>query len=517
MSFSFFVAALGCLLSAWELDYTIDENIYRIAGLEYLDTLLFKLNHEHPPFSKWFGALLPWMLKEKENLFLFRLPHILLYLGLGTSVSAVLWRKDYRYAAFLWCLLYFFSPTSKAMASLHINDFDVAIFCAFSALSLWVFSIETNTSQIPYWAGLACLSFTLAACSKYTALFYFPFVFGSLYFLYRKEHFERVPLKPVVLCALGGIGLAFALSYLFQIQEIHWYGKGFDAQRLHNRVATHPSMLFGEKRTTGFWYYYICLYFFKTPPLAILMHFTAFFVLWKTRTKDLAKAFIIFALPALLLLIYLSQLNVQTGLRYFLPGILFLHIFAAIALGDTLKQFLNKSAVLPLCLLAAFALPDLWTLHRHSYLSYFNFWAPNPTQNFSDSNNDWGQGLPKRVLDTLPKSYRMKRLNLSDLKGDSSEKLWIYAGASEFAGFWSPRSQLLRYTQAKFSRGAYEFYEIPRQELLRLLSYPLDIHNITDKTLKDFQEHLTRCKSFSINFKTDAQGFTNLQEDCPAI
>src|SRR5690606_1263380 len=85
--------------------------------------------------------------------------------------------------------------------------------------------------------------------------------------------------------------------------------------------------------------------------------------------------------PAFLLCVLLSNLNVQLGFRYYLPGLGLLYIGAAIVLGQSidLKKTIKLGQLrMPLVISVIFvaAVIDVSTLLFGSYISYFNFLAP---------------------------------------------------------------------------------------------------------------------------------------------
>jgi hypothetical protein len=454
---------LSTLLTAWEQGITIDENIYRVAGLSYWKTHSFMENFEHPPFSKVLGAVFAFVFKNEDSIFLFRLPHVLLFLLAGIYISYFLWARVGPPAALVWAALFNLCPNTKAMASLDVNDFDVAIFIVLCAMGLW--SITTVNQRDRFRSALFSSAFFLgfAMLSKYTALFYVPFYF-LLYIVFAPKKFS---LKSNFGIIVGAILFAFTISYLGNILQIHWYGKGIDAQRLHDRMANHPSSILGTVSTKGFWYYYLLSFFCKTPLT------TLFLLIWGCVVviKENKKLLWFFMIPSLSLLLYLSKLNVQTGLRYFLPGILLFYWVAAWGVGHFFKTERRKS-YLGILVVAIFALwvDDVLTLRKDTYLTFFNLMAPTPTsRKFGDSNNDWGQGLSARVRKRFPPLLYINELNEKTIKEyPLKDGVYVFAGANDLIGFWSVRAKELVAKSPKWYLGGHEIFWLDINEAKRL-------------------------------------------------
>ncbi len=458
-------STLTLFISAWELNSTIDENIYRVAGLQYLKFREFSINFEHPPFSKWWGASLPYLLAKTDSVFWYRVPHILLFLSVGLLVCFLLWKHVSPLSGVFWSLLYFLCPNTKAMASLHVNDFDVAAWLILMVAILYAFARKRDHANAPM--CFAGLSLALSLNSKFTGLFILPFL-GLWFFLVRRAH--KNWKKELGFLSLG-IFLGFLISYLGNFSEILWYGKGIDAQRLHDRVATHPSSLFGEIRSTGFWYYYLVCFFSKTPLMVLVL---LPFGLYSGIKRDKTMLWLC-AIPALFLLIYLSRLNVQTGLRYFLPGILLIYFIAACGLAKFHQVLGNQGSWVIIIMFSGLWILDQRTLATGSYLSYFNSLAPTPTtRKFTDANNDWGQDIPNRLKKELP--YLIIHVNSlieSELKTkDLQSRIYVYAGANDLIGFWSVRAKKLNSYEPIKIIGAYEIFELSVAQAIELAQSP---------------------------------------------
>ncbi|NCN26442.1 hypothetical protein GW915_02610 [bacterium] len=507
-----FVIGLGfvtTILSSMELSNTIDENIYVKAGLDYLNTLSFEFNNEHPPFSKWFGALIAWLFSLKD-LFWFRLPHVILFFYGGLVFTGHFRRVFGVVSALLFALLYFCDPNIKAMASLHINDFDVALFVLLSAFYAYRLC-EENVFR-PANLFFAFFFFALAILSKFTGLFYLPFLLMALYLHLNSTHREQGswPSRRYFLLPLAGVAAAFLISYLFQVDQVHWFGKGIDAQRLHNRAETHPAFLWGQISNSGFKTFYLVSLWAKMPPGHLLLWLASLIYFFFKGPKNFKALFVLTLLPAIALLVHLSLLNVQTGLRYYLPGIVLMHLFSAFVLSDFIKSYKAPSLKALILIYFLFVIPDTLTFYRHSFLSYFNFWVSSPTRDFSDSNIEWKQGLPERVEKKLPSHLKWRELRPSIFE-ENQEQL-VLVGARDLSGLAGLRGALMRAFTPVEVIGGYELHRLDRRDALRLFNFPVTSSYDALAKVDLFSRYLAQCRDYEI--KSQEGRFV---DECPQI
>jgi hypothetical protein len=152
--------------------------------------------------------------------------------------------------------------------------------------------------------------------------------------------------------------------------------RGMQRVRIHSQLG-HPAFLFGERRETGWWYYFPVVLFFKTP-LAFLILAIAGIATMRYRV----------VLAPLLMLVAAMTSHINIGVRHLLPLFSLLAILAAIGvIGLWRRSRLITGALLAWYFIAtAIAHPD--------YLAYFNEAAgSHPERIASDSNLDWGQDL----------------------------------------------------------------------------------------------------------------------------
>ena len=149
--------------------------------------------------------------------------------------------------------------------------------------------------------------------------------------------------------------------------------------RNHTAIG-HDGYLFGERRLSGWWYYFPVVLFFKTPiPFLILAAWGLVVLVWRQDTLALVPV-------ALLAVSMTSHINI--GVRHILPIYPFLTIAAAVAV----VALWPRRRVLVGLLLGWYFIAT--ALAHPDYLPYFNEAAGrHPERIAADSNLDWGQDL----------------------------------------------------------------------------------------------------------------------------
>jgi hypothetical protein len=172
------------------------------------------------------------------------------------------------------------------------------------------------------------------------------------------------------------------------------YVLGIDDQKFDIDSRFFCKYLRGERRGSqepGWWYYYLYCLLVKTPlgTLVIVVAAVAAFI--RTRMDALLEATLL--LPAAAILISVSsQTGLNSHLRYVLPALPFLFVFAG-RVGRLVEGRPIRLALLALVL--GSNLVSVLRAHPH-YLSYFNEAAGGPQngwRHLADSNIDWGEGL----------------------------------------------------------------------------------------------------------------------------
>ena len=170
---------------------------------------------------------------------------------------------------------------------------------------------------------------------------------------------------------------------------------GIEALVLHNHSG-HLSYLFGELRTTGWWYFYLVALAVKTPLPLLALGGGGFGLLVKDGVQDRDGALLAPALISLGLLGFASAFShINIGIRHVLVVYPFLAIAAAYLAVRVLRAQprARAGAVVVAVLLCA----EAWIAVRTwpDYLAYFNVLAPDPEKVLVDSDLDWGQDLQR--------------------------------------------------------------------------------------------------------------------------
>lgn len=326
-------------------------------------------------------------------------------------------------ALFLWCI----SPTVLASASLVTTDLGAAFFFALAGWQVWRFAGEPSWKH----TGLLGVCLGLAQLAKYTSVILWPLSLIWCLLLRTPgagdDGTNSVPRLTLILqrwCAAVMLSiLVLNLGYLFQgtgtsladyqfssqamrgIQSASgplasfplpvptdWL-EGIDHQR-QMMEADHPVFLNGEWSLHGFRGYYFYVLWYKLPHIVQLLVLAALLRCWLVRSERgqlrLAAGLL---LPVLVLLILASGSGMQLGIRYVLPVLPFLVMFAA----STVELF-PRRAGMGWRVLAGLTVATLLASVRHHphHLAYFNELAGGPDNGWnllSDSNIDWGQDL----------------------------------------------------------------------------------------------------------------------------
>ena len=223
------------------------------------------------------------------------------------------------------------------------------------------------------------------------------------------------------------------------------YIEGLDMISYMNELgAGHPNVsdanyLFGVKRTgTGFWYYYLVVFSFKTPFTSLLLLVAAVFFLFVRKKKQGHPSTMLFLLFFIFyfLLVLGIQNNVQIGIRHLIMVYPLLYVLAGFV--TNLPWFQKRSKFVG-SLIIAYSLFTYY-LFFPNLISYSNeliIPKKNAYKVMADSNLDYGQGtiaankfLAKnkdvKIADTVP-AFGKFILGVNyylDLKGDH-KFLWL--------------------------------------------------------------------------------------------
>jgi large-conductance mechanosensitive channel len=204
--------------------------------------------------------------------------------------------------------------------------------------------------------------------------------------------------------------------------------------------VSYANYLLGEKRTeTGFWYYYLVVFVFKTPLTALLLLVATIVFLFVRKKKEGHPSTMLFLLG--LIFYFLLQLgiqnNVQIGIRHALMVYPLLYILCGFIVNTS---FYQKRKKLLSTILIAYSLITYYYFFPN-LISYSNELIPVKKDAYklmADSNLDFGQGwiALRKYLDEHPDvhiiphefkpgTFVMGVNDYLDLRGDH-EYSWIY-------------------------------------------------------------------------------------------
>jgi hypothetical protein len=393
-----------------------------------------------------------------------------------TGLVLALWSRDLfgDKAALLTTALWVFCPTALANSALVTPDAGGACLFVGTLYSVWLFARRSNWRS----TGLAGLLLGLAQLAKFTNLLLYPLAL-AVWWLARRTRADDSGTIPsgkdipgtgrTTLCrglAIGALSLlVINAGYLFHgsLQPLDAYR--FESTALQNIAASagplkrvpiplprdflsgidhqraimeapHPVYLDGQWNVTGYPEYYLCALAYKLPhAMQGLCLLASLFILFPGRQPRLLRTQVLLLLPIGVILTVASSMGMQLGIRYILPALPFLMLFAgqsarwcgeswnraAGAPAETAgersarpnpiprKHHSRSSPGVPdrlrtaLVVGTALLLPFSLRYHPH-HLAYFNEWSGGPfggRQHLLDSNLDWGQDLRglKRYLD----------------------------------------------------------------------------------------------------------------------
>lgn len=342
-----------------------------------------------------------------------------------TGVLVALWSRALfgDKAALLAAGLWTFCPTAVANGALVTPDAGGCCLFVATLYAAWRWARHRDWRS----AGLTGVLLGLAQLAKFTNLLLVPLVFVVAWLGCERAQSVGSNSWQRRLCgwlAVGAVSLAILnAGYIFQGSFTPWsdyhfqsrsmqeltalagpfrraplplprdYLNGLDRQRAIME-AQHPVYLDGQWSLQGFPDYYIRSLAYKLPHAAqALVLLATLFVVMPGRELRMLRVQLPVLLPAALVIAVASSIGMQLGIRYILPALPPLYIFA----GQSARWFDWKRYPVRTLLIGfvAVALPLSLRLHPH-HLAYFNELAGGPIggrEHLLDSNVDWGQDL----------------------------------------------------------------------------------------------------------------------------
>lgn len=388
----------------WDQGVTERESVYN-----YISTTPIILTNM--AFSKFIYSFAGRSVFEEK--FLLRLPTTawLLCLLFGTyQLGMILVGKR---AAMLAIAFLCFEPNILAHSSLVTVD---VAFAAVTVLLLWSLLSYAQSFSWP-WSLAVGFLVGCAFCIKFSAFLLLPLlaiipVFGGV------KNCLSVKVLSQLILGVSLSSLTICGFYLFigvgePLGSFHFFNSNFKniAQVFSNLRLPLPrdfitgydhlaqaglrdqwnSIIFGQWKPQGSWYYFICLWFFKTP--LILVGLTIYSIINIKVIKNLfGNRRLLFTLIfAFTLLGYFSLLvKVQVGFRYVLMCLPFFYMMVAAILVNIVSSRKLAQLTLVVMVLALVELIPFWrnTISFSNALIYPKKFAYKV---LADSNIDWGQ------------------------------------------------------------------------------------------------------------------------------
>jgi 4-amino-4-deoxy-L-arabinose transferase-like glycosyltransferase len=418
-----------------------------------LDDQLEGVRSQEAGNSNFYPASLVFLFENRISgeklLALCRMMVILLGVILGLYV--------YRWARLLYgvkggllaLFLYSLSPNILAHARLVTTDFPATALAFIAMYHFWSFTRQPGLKR----AIAAGIFLGLAFATKYNTLFVLlPMATWALWALVsalRKDPVAAPPRRIVVgLLAMGAVAyitiwglygfhfrsplyqkqvtqgaiysweknrpsfplLASAMDGCRQVRilpESYLYGL---CRLLARSQQGHVAYLMGRISATGWWYYFILAFLFKTPVSTLLLLFATLLFFLKVREATWTSLNFLL-LPAVVVLFFTSRQNINIGLRHVLPAYPFLLVLIAGVVHYKSKH--QKLARWILGLLCIWTVWEAALIYPH-YLAYFNGLVGGPSGGryvLVDSNLDWGQDL--KGLKTYMERHGIRKVKLA--------------------------------------------------------------------------------------------------------
>lgn len=412
-------------------NHTCDEPAHIACGLEWLDKGRYTMEPQHPPLARVAAAIGPYLLGAHsewkggsgftditaEGLRILYAGHqydrrlLTARLGILPFFWVACWvvfewgRRYFNLAiAALAVCIFSFLPPVLAHAGLATTDMAVTAFlgAAFLAALLWV---EQPTAVR---AALFGMCGGLAILSKFSSLVFFPaaVALALVWYLIRerpsmgdlvgklRDRAATFALSALICCLVVWAGYRFSFG---KVQFAHLslpapeFYAGIHQVSVHDEEG-HPSYLLGERRATGWWYFFPVVLAVKTP-LGVLLLLGVWLFLAVRKRLGFERWWLPMTFAAGILMVGMMS-RIDIGLRHILPIYIGFSLMAAMAVYRMIEQPRERrwQAVALLLFCAWFAVSSL--VSHPDYLAYFNELAGDHPENIVvDSDLDWGQDL----------------------------------------------------------------------------------------------------------------------------
>ncbi len=288
-----------------------------------------------------------------------------------------------------------------------------------------------NISRVPLWLMILITVFVVSH-KKSFPIFSLPLLYLWLSrFLPAKSRLQNPQMLRAMKLLLILLSVAFLVILVIYFEPASWFRhmrmdpfkrffRGWSIFRDHSVSSPHPSFLFGEFSTKGWWYYYLIAMLVKIPAPILLLFFLGFSHLIFSKKSVRPEIFLLVIPPVFYWAIASFVNKVNIGVRHILIVYPFLLVIAGAAfefLGQSkfrkIRPFVIGLSALWLITTSALAFPN--------YLSYFNglpgLLGKKETI-LGDSNISWGQDLKRLKIwmeqNRIAEIYRLLNFNFPE-------------------------------------------------------------------------------------------------------
>lgn len=406
----------------------------------------------------------------KKMLFYARIPMMIITILLGWALFK--WAETFgQKTAILALAIYTFEPNILAHGILATTDIGFAFFTFIAIYCYWKFFNQPTKTNLLF----ASITMALAQLTKYTAIFLWPTYILIILFTIKnatkqtkiktlqypfQEKIKNIKLKYFYFHSISLIIIAIITitlincAYLFYetgtplktamlkdntldkttyppdkifgenkiikfiTEKIpnpmpYYYTKGLGFVITESK-KTNKNIIFGKEYSNGAWHYFITAFSLKSTIALILL--IALAIILPQKTQKMKNTWQFMLIPAIVLLLALSNSTKQIGIRYILAIFPLIILWTAAKITNS-KLFEKKyTKYIILLIITAHAISS--AAASPDYISYYNEFIgqENGWKYFTDSNTDWGQDFDKLVKYANCKpNIKIKYLGTNDL------------------------------------------------------------------------------------------------------
>ena len=375
-----------------------DEHPHILSGWLFWDSGRFSGGLDNPPLGQLLVAAplrllhVDYQFPADTHLWLARLPVLLLLLALAALVAR--WGSEIGGVRVACAALLALCLEPNLLAHGHLATLDVPLtFFWWAALWRWreVLAAQSAEKHGIAWPALwfFATAVALAAGTKFTGLLLLPACWVTALMVLRGRRAWLLSTATIVgalLLLLLATHVFYAFGNIRHGLPEHW-GEAIAGKIRHSEEG-HFAYLAGRRSTGGFPEYYLATLLFKLPlPLLAFAVFGAISG-WR-RLSRLDRACLV--VPALFLLLVVSLVRVNIGIRHVLPVLPAIVLLAALGIVQAWQRGRwARGAVVA----AMLAWASGFGLAAPQYISYFNVLGGGPAGGHRlllDSNLAWGQ------------------------------------------------------------------------------------------------------------------------------